>query len=99
MVQSVPAPVMTPYYAQLVLEAATFRRVEQCGMRLIQIGRSRRGMPDEAFERAAETWRELADTHERWQSASTPGAAVTEPTPMRAIHDLRRDGPTVARAR
>src|SRR5579875_2923835 len=31
MVESVPTPASTPYYARMVLEAATFRRIEQCG--------------------------------------------------------------------
>jgi replicative DNA helicase len=99
MVQSVPAPAMTPYYARLVLEAATFRRVEQCGVRLTQVGRTGRGTPDEALERVTETWRELADTRERWQRASTPSAAVADPMPVRELDGRRRNGAAVARVR
>jgi replicative DNA helicase len=68
MVEAVPSPAMTPHYARLVLEAATFRRIEQCGTRIAQLGRSHRGTPDDAFDTLTTTWRDLATTRERWQA-------------------------------
>jgi replicative DNA helicase len=98
MVQAVPVPASTPYYAQLVLEAATFRRVEQCGMQLTQVGRSRRGTPDDAFDRVAQAWQALADTRDRWQCAS-PGSMPTNASRVRELDGPRRDSTSVSRAR
>jgi replicative DNA helicase len=56
MVESVPTPASTPYYARMVLEAATFRRIERCGTRITQVGQRRRGSPDDAFEILGQGW-------------------------------------------
>jgi replicative DNA helicase len=72
MVEAVPSPAMTPHYARLVLEAATFRRIEQCGTRIAQVGRSHRGTPNDAFETLTTTWRDLADARDRWQTSHAP---------------------------
>jgi hypothetical protein len=64
---------MTPHYARLVLEAATFRRIERCGTRITQIGRGQRGTPDDAFDVVATTWRELGDARHRWQASWSSG--------------------------
>jgi replicative DNA helicase len=90
MVEAVPAPAMTPFYAGLVLEAATFRRIERLGTKITQIGRGHRGAPDDAFTTLAATWHELADARERWQASQAPrhpDQAATRPQ-MLDGHDL-----------
>lgn len=98
MVQSVPLPESTPYYARLVLEAATFRRIEQCGTQITQVGRGRRGTPDDAFERAAQAWRDLADSRDRWRCAGG-GLRPTGSTRVPELDARRRDSAAVTRAR
>jgi replicative DNA helicase len=73
MVQAVPVPASTPYYGRLVLAAAVFRRIDDCGSRLRQIGRHARGTPDDAFASLADSWQDLAQVRHRWQQASGPG--------------------------
>jgi replicative DNA helicase len=73
MVEAVPAPAMTPHYARLVLEAATFRRIERYGTRISQVGRGHRGTPHDAFDTLATMWGDLADARDRWQASRTPG--------------------------
>jgi replicative DNA helicase len=70
MVEAVPVPTSTPYYAQLVLASAVFRRIDEAGTRLRQIGRHARGTPDEAFELLAHSWQQVAAVRQRWQQAS-----------------------------
>lgn len=70
MVQAVPVPASTPYYGQLVLAAAVFRRIDEAGSRLRQIGRHGRGTPDEAFELVAQSWQQVTGVRQRWQHAS-----------------------------
>jgi replicative DNA helicase len=70
MVEAVPVPTSTPYYAQLVLASAVFRRIDEAGTRLRQIGRHARGTPDEAFDLLAHSWQQVAAVRQRWQQAS-----------------------------
>jgi replicative DNA helicase len=70
MVEAVPVPASTPYYGQLVLAAAVFRRIDEAGTRLRQIGRHARGTPDDAFELLAQSWQQVAAVRQRWQQAS-----------------------------
>jgi replicative DNA helicase len=79
MVEAVPVPTSTPYYAQLVLAAAVFRRIDEAGTRLRQIGRHARGTPDEAFELLAQSWQNVAAVRQRWQFAS--GRTLDPPAP------------------
>lgn len=72
MVETVPTPASTPYYARMVLEVATFRRIERCGTRITQVGQRRRGSPDAAFEVLGQGWSELADARSRWQRSGEP---------------------------
>jgi replicative DNA helicase len=90
MVEAVPAPAMTPYYAGLVLEAATFRRIERCGTKITQIGRGHRGVPDDAFTTLADTWHDLTDARERWQASQAPRHLDQVATRPRMLdgHDL-----------
>ncbi|HWC36413.1 MAG TPA: DnaB-like helicase N-terminal domain-containing protein [Mycobacteriales bacterium] len=101
MVESVPTPASTPYYARMVLEAATFRRIEQCGARITQVGHRRRGSPDDAFELLGQGWSELADVRSRWQRSGEPSQSrssdrgrASELVETRAI-----DRPAATRAR
>jgi replicative DNA helicase len=91
MIETVPAPEMTPHYARLVLEAATFRRIERAGTRITQVGRAQRGGPDDAFDTLAATWRDLADTRDRWQASQMPTHSLdtTGPTRLVAGRDTR----------
>ena len=95
MVEAVPAAVMTPHYARLVLEAAVFRRVEQAGTRIVQIGRGRRGGPDDAFDTLAGALADLADVRDRWRlcvDSGRPANAVTcAPVRDRPVRAAVRD--------
>lgn len=86
MVESVPVAAMTPHYARQVLEAAVFRRLEQVGTRTTQLGRGRRGTPDDAFEQLGGYWADLADVRGRWQTA-TGGQQLADP--VRAVSHER----------
>jgi replicative DNA helicase len=85
MVESVPAPEMTPHYARLVLEAASFRRIERAGIRITQIGRAQRGAPDDAFDSLAGTWRDLADARDRWRASQSPTRSRDASGPTRLV--------------
>jgi replicative DNA helicase len=94
MVEAVPTPASTPYYARLVLEGAMFRRIERCGERIRQVGRGRRGSPDDAFDVVAQGWRDLAETRDRWQRS---GTTASRPSSARATEPiLREHEPVVA---
>jgi replicative DNA helicase len=82
MVESVPAPVMTPHYARQVLEGAVFRRVEQVGTRIVQVGRGRRGGPEGAFAALTGCMAELAEVRDRWRLSVDSGRPA--PTALRA---------------
>jgi replicative DNA helicase len=73
MVQAVPVPASTPYYARLVLAESVFRRISDCGTRLSQVGRRARGTPDDAFDTLARSWEGLGEVHSRWEHASGRG--------------------------
>jgi replicative DNA helicase len=70
MIEAVPVPASTPYYARMVLEGAMFRRIERCGERIRQVGRGRRGSPDDAFDVVGRGWRDLAEIRDRWQQSA-----------------------------
>jgi replicative DNA helicase len=70
MVEAVPVPQATPHYARQVLAAAVFRRVEACGTRLAQVGRTRRGGTDDALGTATGALGALAEIRSRWEQAS-----------------------------
>jgi replicative DNA helicase len=73
MIESVPAPLMTPHYARQVLEAAVYRQVQLIGGNMAQVGRLRRGSPDDSFDSVTTCWAELVDVRERWSDApATP---------------------------
>jgi replicative DNA helicase len=72
MVQTVPVPASTPYYARQVLSDSVFRHVEQCGIRLAQVGRARRGGAPDALGLATEALTALNDVRRRWALASRP---------------------------
>jgi replicative DNA helicase len=96
MVEAVPVPEATPYYARQVLAAAVFRRVEACGTRLSQVGRLGRGGPQDALDAAAGTWRELGAISDRWRAANGVGPARTSNNPGRDA--ARLPAPEVVRA-
>lgn len=99
MVETVPSPASTPYYARLVLEAATFRRMERCGARIAQVGRGQRGSPDDAFVVLEQTWHELADVRERWQSSARPQSSSMSAARSRELVEPQRDRRTPSRTR
>jgi replicative DNA helicase len=101
MVETVPTPASTPYYARMVLEAATFRRIERCGTRITQVGRRRRGSPDDAFELLGQGWSELADARSRWQRSGEPSQRRSfDRGQSRDLVELREPGrSSVTRAR
>lgn len=70
MVEAVPVPTSTPYYGRQVLAAAVFRRIDEAGTRLRQIGRQARGTPEDAFELLAGSWHQVAAVRQRWQHAT-----------------------------
>lgn len=86
MVETVPAPVSTSYYATLVLENAMFRSVELAGGRLTQVGHNRRGTVDDAFTTVGEVIADLRSQRERWQQADLgrpmPALRVVDPHPL-----------------
>jgi len=85
MVESVPAPVMTPHYARQVLEAAVFRRVERAGTRIVQVGRGRRGGPEDAFTALTGCIGDLAELRDRWRLSvdGGPPAPIAARVPVR----------------
>ena len=94
MVETVPAPVSTPYYASLVLEAAMFRTIEMAGGRLAQVGHNQRGTVADAFTTVGEVIAELRSERERWQQAAAGAAPaalrVVEPHPLeREVEQVR----------
>lgn len=95
MVESVPVAGMTPYYAQQVLEASVFRRIEKVGTHFSQVGRGRRRGPDAAFNTLGECWEDLAEVRGRWRDClrcGMPVGACSEPS-------LEREERRVSRAR
>jgi replicative DNA helicase len=96
MVEAVPTPASTPYYARLVLEGAMFRRIERCGERIRQVGRGRRGSPDDAFDLVAQGWRDLAETRDRWQRS---GTLASRPSLEQATEPIRRQHEPIAAVR
>jgi replicative DNA helicase len=95
MIETVPAPAMTPHYARQVLEAAVFRSVEATGTRITQVGRSRRGSPEDAFSAIAGCWSQLADARERWRQSDSAALTATRSAAPAAT----RLADTVARGR
>jgi replicative DNA helicase len=68
MVDAVPAPMMAPHYAKVVVAAATFRRIELAGRRLTQIGACRRGTVPDAFTAVDQVVGELRPDRQRWDA-------------------------------
>jgi replicative DNA helicase len=99
MIDTVPTPASTPYYARLVLEAATFRSIERCGGRISQVGRAQRGTPNDAFDVVAQAWRDLADTRDRWQRSTTPGSRSAGAERLQASDRVRPQAAATVRAR
>jgi replicative DNA helicase len=97
MIEAVPAAAMTPHYAQIVLEAAMFRRIESCGIRITQVGRGLRGTADDAFDTLNATWRDLADARDRWQHSQPPRRTDDTMRGRSRTDDrqLQRDGQSV----
>jgi replicative DNA helicase len=100
MVEAVPVPTSTPYYGQLVLAAAVFRRIDEAGTRLRQIGRHARGTPDDAFELLAQSWQQVAAVRQRWQHASgrtiDPGMSHDRVLVQRELDPRSVDRPQIA---
>jgi replicative DNA helicase len=99
MIDAVPTPASAPYYARLVLEAATFRTIERCGGRISQVGRAQHGTPNDAFDVVAQAWRDLAETRDRWQRSTTPGSRSSDAERLQATDRLRPPAAAVVRAR
>jgi replicative DNA helicase len=79
MVEAVPVPTSTPYYGRQVLAAAVFRRIDEAGTRLRQIGRHARGTPEDAFDLVASSWHQVAAVRRRWHHAT--GRAIDPDAP------------------
>jgi replicative DNA helicase len=99
MIEAVPTSASTPYYARLVLEAATFRSIERCGGRISQVGRAQRGTPSDAFDVVTQAWRDLADTRDRWQRSNTPGSRSSDAERLQAPDRVRPQPAETVRAR
>lgn len=95
MVESVPVAGMTRYYARQVLEAAVFRRVEQAGTRIIQVGRGRRGGPGDAFDAVGGCWGDLAEVRDRWRDCVRSGRPAVVGTELSREREDRRAGRTL----
>jgi replicative DNA helicase len=80
MVEAVPVPASTPYYARQVLEAAVRRQLAQLGTRLYQVGRHARGGPDDMLDLADSVLAEVAQVRHRWEACSA------HPAPRSAEH-------------
>ena len=99
MVDAVPAPVMAPYYAKVVAEAATFRRIELAGRRLTQIGARRRGTASDAFTAVDQVVGELRPDRQRWDTLDPAASNVLAAddrdemlAPDRAVSPARAGG-------
>jgi replicative DNA helicase len=105
MVEAVPATVMTPHYARLVVADAIYRHVELVGGRVAQVGRSRRDNPAEAFATLDELLAPLRGDRKRWatltQTAPDSQARATSRGRDREgdADDRRREAPTRVPAR
>ena len=69
MVESVPVPAATPYYAKLVLSASIARGLAQIGHRLVQLG-SGSHEPEDLFAAVADQLKAIDATRRRWNLAS-----------------------------
>jgi len=69
MVEALPVPASTAYYARIVLAQSVSRQVAQVGQRLVQLGSRDRDM-DELFTAVGEQFRLLGDVRRRWMSAT-----------------------------
>ena len=85
MVESTPTPVSVGYYGRLVVDRALYRRVEQAGTRLVQVGRSGRGEVDDVFGMLRDECTELLAVRRRYTDAvaEPPGRGV--PTPIASL--------------
>lgn len=81
MIETVPAPAMTPHYAQLVVEQAIFRRIAAAGGRLTQVGKNRRGTPTDAYRSLDAILGELRADRARWSQLTGPATADGAPHP------------------
>ncbi len=98
MVDALPVPASTAYYAKIVLAQSVARQVQQVGQRLVQFGSRDRDM-GELFASVGEQFRLLADVRRRWVLATgepTPDlspALSREPVSLReALADLHLPG-------
>ena len=69
MVEAVPVPAATAYYARLVLTESIAGGMQQIGQRLIQLGSTPRA-PADLFAAVAEQLRAIDATRRRWNEAT-----------------------------
>jgi replicative DNA helicase len=89
MVQAVPTPTAAAFYGRLVLEDALFRRLEQVGTRLAQIGNDRRGRIEDALDHATAQQQTLSALRDRWAGAQPK----TDTPTLQAVESSARQRP------
>jgi replicative DNA helicase len=82
MVEAVPVPSNTAYYARLVLRESIARGVQTIGKRLVQLGSTPRD-PTELFASVAEQMRALDGARRRWTLATGEQTPALEPSNSR----------------
>ena len=85
MVESTPSPVSVGYYGRLVVERALYRRVEQAGTRLVQVGRAGRGEVDDVFGMLRDECTELLAVRRRYADAVAVRHGRGGPTPIASL--------------
>ena len=98
MIEALPVPASTTYYARIVLAQSVSRQVAQAGQRLVQLGSRDRDM-GELFASVGEQVSALADVRRRWMTATGQPASDLhrtdnrEPVALReALAELRLPG-------
>lgn len=92
MVQAVPTPTAAAFYGRLVVEDALFRRLEQVGTRLAQIGSDRRGRIEDALDHATAQQQTLSALRERWSGAQPK----TDAPMLQAVEPSTRQRPAAS---
>lgn len=82
MVESVPVPAATAYYARLVLQDSIARGVGQIGQRLVQLGSTSRDLAD-LFAVVADQLKAIDATRRRWNPAGNDQVPELEYAPSR----------------
>jgi len=89
MVESVPVPASTAYYARLVLQDSIARGIGQIGQRLEQLGSTARD-PADLFAAVADQLKAIDATRRRWNLASNEHVPELEYAPSREPFVLKQ---------